>query len=294
MSLSAVLVGCGLGASVALLVRALIPARPALAPALRRSPTAGLGSRVIEPDDRDEVWGRWLLEKLSGMPGLSLPSRDLELLGKSPARFMLSKVALAGLGLLAPLLVVTPPILLGLPIPFYVPTIVGLVAGGLLWFVPDLEVRDRAKRARQEFAHAMAAYLDLVALQRGADSGPSEALDRTSKVGDNWPFLRIRQAMVQARVDKVPPWDALLELTRALDLPALDDVAEIMRQSATDSAAVAETLRNRAESLRTQLLEEQAAEANADSEKMNAPGALLAVLVMVLIAFPAVIRILST
>ena len=95
-------------------------------------------------------------------------------------------------------------------------------------------------------------------------------------------------------MEKIPPWESLGRLTDELDLPVLDDVADIMRRSAADGAAVYTTLRARAKNLRTELLADQAAEANADSEKMTAPGALLAVLVMLLMAFPAVIRMLTT
>ncbi len=200
---------------------------------------------------------------------------------------------LAVAGLLLPAAVVTPWILLGMSVPVYLPAAAGLAAAAGLWLVPDLEVRDRARRARQEFAHAMAAYLDLVAHGRAADLGPSQALEQAAHIGHGWAFLRLQQALAQARVGQVPPWQELLELTRALGLPALDDVAEIMRISAHDGAAVAQTLRERARALRTQLLADAAAEANAVSEKMTAPGALLAVLVMVAIAFPAVIRILT-
>lgn len=64
--------------------------------------------------------------------------------------------------------------------------------------------------------------------------------------------------------------------------------------SAHDGAAVYTTLRARAKSLRVELLSKQATEANENSEKMTAPGALLAVLVMLLVAFPAVVNILTT
>lgn len=73
----------------------------------------------------------------------------------------------------------------------------------------------------------------------------------------------------------------------------LDDVADIMRGSATDGAAVYKALRARTAALNAELLADQAAEANTASEKMTAPGALLAVLVMLLMAFPAVIRMLT-
>jgi hypothetical protein len=140
----------------------------------------------------------------------------------------------------------------------------------------------------------MAAYLDLVALKRAGNTSAEQAMEQAAQVGHGWAFVRIQETLARSRVDKVPHWESLGRLTAELDLPVLDDLAAIMRQSSDDGAAVYATLRSRAKNLRTELLADQATTANADSEKMTAPGAFLAVLVMFLIAFPAVIRILAS
>lgn len=286
-----VLAGAAVGGGLALLVRELVPAQPSLERSLlRRSPREA----VAPAASPDEAVGRWLLQRLRHLPGVSIPTKSLALLQQPAERFVLLKVGMALLGLLLPSMALLPSTLLGGGVPFAVPAVAGLAAAAVLWFVPDLSVRDQARRAREEFAHAMAAYLDLVALKRAGDAGPSEALELAAAVGEGWAFQRIGQALARARIDKITPWQALADMTEELGLPVLDDVADIMRQSSDDGAAVYTTLRGRARALRTELLEAQAAEANADSEKMTAPGALLAVLVMLLLAFPAVIRIVAT
>ncbi|MFD1275796.1 type II secretion system F family protein [Streptomyces kaempferi] len=247
-----------------------------------------------EPDlDRDEVWGRWLLARMGRLPGVRVPAVNLALIGQGPGQFMLKKVALAALGLLCPVIATIPWIIAGVGLPFYVPATVGLLVAGLLFITPDLAVRDQAKRAREEFAHALSAYLDLVALKRAADAGPAEALEKAAEVGRGWPFLFLQGALRRARLEKIPPYQALAEIAAEYELPGLGDVADIMRGSATDGAAVYKALRARTAALNAELLADQATEANAASEKMTAPGALLAVLVMLLMAFPAVIRMLT-
>ncbi|MGW3667447.1 type II secretion system F family protein [Streptomyces sp. NPDC005141] len=284
--------GGTVGAGVALLVRELLRPQPALAAALVRSAPATL--TMPEPDlDREEIWGRWLLARMERLPGVRVPTVNLALIGQGPGQFMLKKVALAALGLLCPVIATIPWIIAGVGLPFYVPAAVGLLVAGLLFITPDLAVRDQAKRAREEFAHALSAYLDLVALKRAADAGPAEALEKAAQVGRGWPFLFLQGALRRARLEKIPPYQALAELAAEYDLPGLGDVADIMRGSATDGAAVYKALRARTAALNTELLADQAAEANAASEKMTAPGALLAVLVMLLMAFPAVIRMLT-
>ncbi|MGW3134984.1 type II secretion system F family protein [Streptomyces sp. NPDC001139] len=290
--LPVVVTGGTVGAGVALLIRELLQPQPALGPALQRSAPATLA--MPEPElDREEVWGRWLLARLERLPGVRVPTVNLALLGQGPGQFMLKKVALAALGLLCPVIATIPWIIAGVGLPFYVPAGVGLLIAGLLFITPDLAVRDQAKRAREEFAHALSAYLDLVALKRAADAGPAEALEKAAEVGEGWPFLYLQGALRRARLEKIPPYQALAELSAQYDLPVLDDVADIMRGSATDGAAVYKALRARTAALNAELLADQAAEANAASEKMTAPGALLAVLVMLLMAFPAVIRMLT-
>ncbi|MFJ4428403.1 type II secretion system F family protein [Streptomyces bobili] len=290
--LPVVLSGGTVGAGCALLVRELLRAQPALGPALARSaPTA---FTMAEPElDREERWGRWLTARLGRLPGVRVPATDLALLGQGPGQFMLKKAALAALGLLCPVLVTIPWIIAGISLPFSVPAGAGLLLAGLLFITPDLAVRDQAKRAREEFAHALSAYLDLVALKRAADAGPAEALEKAAEVGRGWPFLHLQGALRRARLEKIPPYQALSELAEQYGLPVLNDVADIMRGSATDGAAVYKALRARTAALNTELLAAQAAEANSASERMTAPGALLAVLVMLLMAFPAVIRMLT-
>jgi len=292
ISVGAVIAGCAVGAGVALLVRELARPAPALGPALQRlnHPAPPVPQNVST--DRDERWGAWLVEHLGSVPGVRIPYKNLALVGQSPGRFLLTKVALAGSGLLLPPLSTIPFLLLGLP--FYLPAVVGVLFGAVLWLTPDLALRDQAKRAREEFAHAMAAYLDLVALKRAGNTSAEQAMEQAAQVGQGWAFVRIQEALARSRVDKVPHWESLGRLTAELDLPVLDDLAAIMRQSSDDGAAVYATLRSRAKNLRTELLADQATTANADSEKMTAPGAFLAVLVMFLIAFPAVIRILAS
>lgn len=292
ISVGAVIAGCTAGAGVALLVRELARPVPALGPALQRLNQPTLPAPETLSDDRDERWGAWLVEHLQTVPGVRIPYRNLALVGQSPGRFLLTKVALSGGGLLIPPLG-TLPFLLFLGMPIYLPAAVGLLFGAVLWFTPDLALRDQAKRAREEFAHAMAAYLELVALRRAGNTSAEQAMEQAAQVGEGWAFRRIQDALARSRVDKVAHWESLERLTRELDLPVLDDLAAIMRQSSDDGASVYATLRSRSKNLRSQLLSDQATEANADSEKMTAPGALLAVLVMVLIAFPAVIGILT-
>ncbi len=290
----AIFAGALVGAGVAGLIRALLKSQPQLSAALDQINQAPALDLEHEELSQDEKVGRWLIQHLQGLPGVTIRHKDLALLGKSPAVHMLTRVALGLLGLVFPTVLNCIVMITGYYLPVPIPLAAGLAVGLLFFVLADWDIRDKAKRARIEFSHAIAAYLDLIALERAGDAGPSEALERAAEVGQGWPFLRIRQALEIARIDKVAPWVELKRMGDDLDVPQLADVADIMSLSSTEGAAVYNTLRARARSLRGELMAKQAEEANADSERMTAPGGLLAVLIMALVGFPAVMHILVT
>ena len=98
--------------------------------------------------------------------------------------------------------------------------------------------------------------------------------------------------MLRAQLTGTSPWQGLAQLAAELRVPELGDVADIMRLSGEDGAAVYATLRARAASLRSALLTDAAAEANAASEHMIMPVAVLGVAFMALLGYPAFSRIL--
>ncbi|MBO1418563.1 hypothetical protein [Streptomyces sp. FH025] len=286
-----VLAGAAAAGGVALLIAELRPAPPDLRQALdrlHRTPA----DRPQDPDERPRWYDR-IGERSLTLRGVSIPHRELALIGRSPARFMVHKLLFAAIGLVLPAYLGAMALLMDVGLPFALPLVAGPLLAGLLFFVPDAIVRGEAKEARTEYLHGIAAYLELVALERAADCGPAEALRRAASVGQGTVFRRIRDALERAATDRLPPWAGLDALAAELGLSPLQDVADIMRLSGTDGAAVYDTLRARAKGLRGELLAEDLARANADSERMVAPGAALTLLMTVLIVFPALHQMLN-
>ncbi|MFF1868982.1 hypothetical protein [Streptomyces sp. CB03911] len=288
-----VLAGAAAAGGIALLVSELRPAAPDLGQALDRLHRAPSGGLSEDPEEAPRWFDR-LGAGAIGLPGLRIPQRELALIGRTPARFMAHKLLFAVLGLLLPAYVSAMASLADSGLPLAVPFVVGPLLAGLFWFVPDGIVRGEAKEARTEYLHGIATYLELVALERAADCGPAEALRRAAAVGRGTVFRRIRDALERAATDRLPPWDGLDALSVELGLTPLQDVADIMRISGTDGAAVYDTLRARAKSLRGELLAEDLARANTDSERMVAPGSALTLLMTTLIVFPALYQMLNS
>jgi hypothetical protein len=283
-----------LGIGATLVLRELLPSQPHLGETLARLDTNRIdlvaradGERGVRSrtDRVADTAGSWLLRNIG--EAVRLPSRDLDLLGKTPARHLFNKAAMALYGLSLPLLLVMALTVAGIGAPFTLPAGVGMMLAGVFWFVPDLAVKSQAAEARAEFRQGVAAYLELVALERAADAGPIEALTRAAETGKSWVFTRIASTLARAQLAGAAPWEGLRILAEELDLPELADPAEIIAMAGEDGAAVYATLRARVQSLSNAILSEAETQANAVSEKIWAPVALLVVLMTAFIGYPA-------
>jgi Flp pilus assembly protein TadB len=298
----AVLAGATAGLGLTVIVRELLPSQPQLAAALDRlAPARVASAQPVEQEPAGEAASTSALEArvgraaqryLTGAPLVRIPTLELALLRMPVARYLGQKVLLALIGLLFPALFTVMVLAAGSSLPVAVPTLGGLALGALLFLLPDLEVRRKAAAAREEFARATSAYIDLTALERAAGAGATQALEQAASGGDGWVFVRLREQLIWARLSGIPPWDGLHELATELALPELSDLADIMRLSGEEGAAVADTLRARSRGLRTALLTKEQTRANEDSERMVIPVALLGLIFLVILGAPAIVRIL--
>ncbi len=271
------------------------PAQPDLADALGRvSPAPGARQPVADTSERPELadrLGLWAMRHLPGRLWARTPQRDLAILGRSTHRFYGEKllfgiIVAAGVPLLAAIFSMT----------FVVPmavTIGAVVMGALFgWLVPNGNVATAAAEARLEFNRALGSYVDLVALERSAGgSAARQALENAAEIGDSWPFRRIRDELARSRFSGEPPWDAMNHLAGELGLPALDDVADIMRLAGAEGSQVYDTLRARSTALRSALLAAEQTKANALSGRMAIPTTLMAIVFCVILVTPAVLRL---
>jgi hypothetical protein len=298
-----VLAGATVGLGVTLVVREFLPTQPDLGAALDRLQPPTLTRAVPSPTLADagqeegtsslEVRVGALLQRhLTRLPFLRLPVQELNLLRSPVPQFLGQKVLMGLLGLLFPWLFTVVAAAMGQPLPIGVPALAGLLLGAVLFLTPDLDVRRKATAARAEFARATAAYTDLTALERAAGAGATQALEQAATIGDSWVFLRLREELIRARLSGVPPWEGLHALATELALPELSDLADIMRLSGEQGAAVADTLRARSRGLRGALLTAEQARANEDSERLVIPVALLGLIFLVILGAPAIVRIL--
>jgi pilus assembly protein TadC len=290
----AALTGLLLATSVLCAVWYLAPIKPVLRPALDRLNGAqGLSAPLpsgLGMQDRVGAWfARWLPVSV-----WMTPVRELTLLRRSEAAFYGEKLTLAGIGLAAPPLLASLFGVLGLRFPIPVPLVASLLAAVGLFLLPNLDARAKAKSARIEFNHVLTGFIDLVALERRAGSGPRQALENATRVGSGqWVFDRLAEGFTQSSVDGRPPWDALRRMGEELGLPELDDLANIMALAEQQSMPVYQTLREHNRALRIALLTNEQARANAVSERLTIPATMLAIVFVAILLGPSLMTLMS-
>jgi Flp pilus assembly protein TadB len=279
-----VLAGTLVGLGIFVAVSQLVPGGPRLDVALARIHAAGT-------QDPQEHAFRAAGQRLSAMaPWLPVPAADLALLGKDREQFVVSKVVCGLIGLaLIPVMSVGV-VLTGHQLPWTAPAAASLLLGVLLFFAPDLVTRVNAAEKRTDFRHALTSYLDLVALERGAGAGPTEALEVAAQIGGGWAFARIDAALTAARKSSRPPWEGLASLAAQTGVTELADLAEIAEVAGHEGARILQTLAARAESMRNEALAATRAKAGSRSTTMVVPIALLGIGFLLLLIFPIVYR----
>ena len=288
--------GSLIGLGVALLIWRLVPAHPDLADALARlSPQhtrLPVASAPAQADQRERL-GVWALKAFPAAVWARTPTRELALLRIPLARFYGEKVLYGVVGLCTPPLMSAFFTLVGFRLPLLIP-VVGTVAMAVLMFLlPDFNARDDAKTARAEFARALGAYIDLVALERNSGSGPRQAMEIAAEVGDSWVFRRLGDELARSRWSGMAPWEALHTLADELGLPELDDLADIMRLSGEEGAQIYTNLRARSAGMRSAMLNTELAKANEVGERMSIPMSMLGVIFLAILIAPALLRIIG-
>src|SRR3546814_2858300 len=100
-----------------------------------------------------------------------------------------------------------------------VPAVASVALAAVCFFLPNYNAIDDAKKARVEFARALGAYIDLVALERNNGSGVRQAMEAATDGGDSWVFQWLSEELCRSSWCGLPPWAEFLPLPQELGLP---------------------------------------------------------------------------
>ena len=172
--------------------------------------------------------------------------------------------------------------------------VASILGGGLLFLVPDLSLREKARDRRRELRHQISAYLDLVGLHLSGGAGMERALTDSAAQGTAWGFVEIKRALRQAQMANEPPWTAFEELGQDLGSTELEELAAWLLLASTFGSRVRSSLHTKARGLRERALNEAETEAQQSTERMSLPVVLMFSGFLGLIGYPAIAAIVSS
>ncbi|MGH9157228.1 MAG: type II secretion system F family protein [Acidimicrobiales bacterium] len=289
-----VVCGAGVGLGCWMAGRALWPRPVALDALVARLDRPGLAvsapvPRRVPPAERAGL----VALRLLGLSGSADAGRSslLRLVGRSPERHALDKLvgcaggaaatALTGVGLVT--VGIAPPVVV------LATATVAVAVGGFL--LPDAVLREEAERRRRAFRHALSSYLDLVNVILAGGGGIETALHAAADAGDGWAFAAIRQALDRAQLTNRTPWDTFAQLGTELGVSELAELAASVALAGSQGARIRASLAAKADSLRGHQVAETESSAEAATERMTIPVAVLLFGFLVFVAYPAVHQI---
>jgi tight adherence protein C len=299
---SAVAAGAVAGLGLFLLGLALIPRRVSLARQIAafdarrtgqgaRRATGALSGKESEASRRiGAAVGRFCAEQ--GWEFSSIKA-NLSLTGKSFESYLAGKILLALFGLIFVPVLALLAALAGIHFSVVIPVWLGLIAAGVFFCLPDLELKQKATAMRSDFRHAVGSFLDLVAMNLAGGRGVPEALMAAGEIGSGWAMWRIRDALTNARITGQTPWQALGGLGEDVGVEELTDLAAALSLVAEDGAKVRESLTARAASLRRREISELEGKAGQRSQSMLIAQMLLCVGFLLFILYPAALAVFS-
>lgn len=271
--------GAVAGAGVLLIVRGVVGDTASLASVLAELHRPRVSTPTV---DRRTAFVR-------NLAGRSTPARerDLAVCERTLDQYVQARFVWAAIGAApgAGLLLLTagggasvvPPAVMLLAIP------IGAVAG---WLYGRVDLRSDSEKARRDFRHALAAYLELVTILMAGGAGVETAMFDAAAIGEGPAFRHLRTALSAAQAQREPPW----QLVGALgDRLGVDELAELHASMtlAGDGAQVRDTLSTKANGIRLRDLAALETEAQARSETMVLPVVLMFAGFLVLIGYPA-------
>ena len=296
----AVAAGALAGLGLFLLALALIPRRISLARQIaafdagstRQSARRSSGALNGKESEASRRIGA-VAARLCAEQGWDFPSikANLSLTGKSFESYLAGKILLALFGLIfVPILAIMAG-LAGIRFSVVIPVWIGLIAAGLFFLLPDLELKQKATARRRDFRHAVGSFLDLVAMNLAGGRGVPEALMAAGDIGSGWAMWRIRDALTNARITGQTPWQALGALGEDVGVEELTDLSAALSLVAEDGAKVRESLSARAQSLRRREISDLEGKAGQRSQSMLIAQMLLCVGFLLFILYPAAIAV---
>ncbi|WP_040159286.1 hypothetical protein [Nigerium massiliense] len=290
-TLVTVMPGMVIAFGIVLAILAFRPLPPRLDDAL--AALADSGPAATEPEEvpTDERVGAWWLHRRGGRVSVAL-ARRLQLKGISVTRFYSDKLIYAAGGFFLPLLLGVLAALTG-EREVMIPAVASIVGAAVGFFLPDLRLRQDAPNISADATESVLTFYDLVTLERMANQSATQSLHAAAALSDTAVFSTIRGSLERARLEQRMPFGDLKDLGQRMELPALVDLAEVMRLDET-GASLSGTLRARVKELRDAHLTAMKMAANDASERMTVFMVIPSLIFGLIFLIPPLLKLVST
>ncbi len=218
---------------------------------------------------------------------------DLRLLGLAPAAVATQTVVFALIGFFWAPAVAGGALLLGMHVPPAIPVWLAVAGATVAILLPYRQVRAEARRAREAFMHALSCYCDIAGMAMSAGHETYAALFDAANAGDGPAFQLLRDALQVGYLADDPPWESLQQLGHAIGVVDLVELGATLALAGNEGAAVRETVASRARTMRERLIADTERQAQAATERMAIPGAMLLIGFLWFLTFPALFLILQ-
>ncbi|MEV0112548.1 type II secretion system F family protein [Streptomyces sp. NPDC050844] len=294
------LLGALFGVGLVATAYGLRPPKPALSDVLAalNAPPPPVSS--LHPEATGEAeWATRLgrravpLVRALGFPTASLRT-DLAVLGTEVDRHLAGKATCALAGLVAPwaagLLVHFGA---GVETGWWIPLSGSLVLAAVLFFVPDLAVRQEAAARRRGMRHTLSLVLDLTVIALAGGAGVQQALNLAVQAPAGWAGAKLRHTLHVAQLTRTSPWAHLGDLGRQLAVSDLTELASTLQLAGSEGAKVRGSLAAKARAMRRRRISEADGAAQGATEQMSLPVVLLFAAFLLLIGYPALAHVLA-
>jgi tight adherence protein C len=255
-----------------------------------------LTTDALGPPDRSMAIGRWGLRQITADGSWTSEqwaalAPSLAITGESPERMVSKGLVLAGAGSLIPplLWIAAPSVGIYPSIAWPAIAVVVTVPIAVLW--PVISMLARARDRQHHVRVVTGSFVDLVVLGLAGGVGVEGAMMAAAQVSSDWAVKRILRTLLMARDSGLSPWVALGDLGTEIGVGELVELSAAIQLAGTEGARIRRSLSARAVSLRRHEQAEAESAANATTERMFLPGALLLVGFLLFVGYPAISRI---
>ncbi|MBA0049770.1 type II secretion protein F [Streptomyces sp. AJS327] len=291
------LLGAAFGIGLTVLVLGMRPPRANLRTLLR-----SLEAPAIPNSEASRAGRSWAVRL--GSPGVPMAKAlgwppaavraDLEVCGTDVEVHLAEKTACAVAGLIAPWLALG---VYGVGVGrwpgSWMSLATSVIFAAVLFFVPDLAIRQRARDRQAQMRHTLALVLDLTVIALAGGAGVHQALQQATEAPRGWAASKLRHAWTLATTTRTSPWRHMAEVGRKTHVPELCEIASTLDLAGSEGAKIRVSLDAKARAMRKRRLADLEGEAQAATERMSLPLVGLFAAFLILIGYPALAHVLT-